>query len=234
MNIMQTFQRLIALCGLVIPLAACVGFDGAPSSSPPPEAGRQPAGQSPSGRAADPREAQRLQRLMVSLLRVMDHPRSPNQVRVSIVDDPQINAGSAGSGDFLVTTGLLRRATDEQLQAILAHEIAHDDLGHVSKAQTLGTGLSIATVLLDQLFPGSAQYTPIAGTLLVRAYGRNEEYAADRHGVELLRRANHPNGKEQMINTLAWLQQTSGGGGGGFFSTHPDTGDRIDTLRKMT
>jgi Zn-dependent protease with chaperone function len=134
----------------------------------------------------------------------------------------------------LVTTGLLRRATDEQLQAILAHEVAHDDLGHVAKAQTLGTGVSIATVLLDQLFPGSGQFTPIAGALLVRAYGRNEEYEADRHGVDLLRRANHPNGKEMMINTLAWLQQTSGGGGGGFFSTHPDTGDRIDTLRKMT
>ncbi len=234
MKIMQAFQRITALCGLLIPLAACAGFAGAPSSAPPPEAGRQPSGQPPSGRAADPREAQRLQRLMVPLLRVMDHPRSPSQVRVSIVDDPQINAGSAGSGAFLVTTGLLQRATDDQLQAVLAHETAHDDLGHVAKAQTLGTGLSIATVLLDQLFPGSAQYTPIAGTLLVRAYGRNEEYEADRHGVELLRRANRPNGKEMMINLLAWLQQTSGGSGGGFFSTHPDTGDRIETLRKMT
>jgi hypothetical protein len=97
MPIMQTIQRLIALCGLLIPLAACAGFDGAPSSSPPPEARRQPSGQSPTGRAVDPREAQRLQRLMVPLLRVMDHPRSPNQVRVTLVDDPQINALGAAT-----------------------------------------------------------------------------------------------------------------------------------------
>jgi putative metalloprotease len=178
--------------------------------------------------------AERLQRIMVPLLRAMNHPLSPSQVRVSIVDDPDINAGSAGSGDFIVTTGLLQRANDQQLLGVLAHEVAHDDLGHVAKAQTLGAGLSIATVLLDQILPGSGQFTPIAGTLVARAYGRQEEYEADRHGVELLRRLNHPNAKEIMVNTLVWLTQTSGSSGGGFFSTHPATGDRIETLRRMS
>jgi Zn-dependent protease with chaperone function len=37
-----------------------------------------------------------------------------------------------------------------------------------------------------------------------------------------------------MINTLTWLMSAEGGGGGGgFLSTHPDTGDRIDVLRKL-
>jgi Zn-dependent protease with chaperone function len=67
---------------------------------------------------------------------------------------------------------------------------------------------------------------------VIRAYGRNEEYAADIHGVELLRKL-HPNGKEMMVNTLTWLQQTAGSGGGGFFATHPGTEDRIDRVRNM-
>jgi len=36
-----------------------------------------------------------------------------------------------------------------------------------------------------------------------------------------------------MVETLTWLQQTSGGSGGGFFSSHPATGDRVQRLRNM-
>jgi len=36
-----------------------------------------------------------------------------------------------------------------------AHELAHDDLGHVAKAQALGAGLGIGMIILDQIFPGS-------------------------------------------------------------------------------
>jgi Zn-dependent protease with chaperone function len=32
-----------------------------------------------------------------------------------------------------VTTGLLEKANDDQLRAVMAHVIAHADLGHVAK-----------------------------------------------------------------------------------------------------
>jgi len=219
--------RIAVVFGLIGMLAACA----APTSPPqrqPPEARRGPSGQS-----VDPQIAARLHRTMVPLLRAMDNPRPPNQVRVGIIDDPQINAASGGSGEFYVTTGLLQKANDEQLTAILAHEVAHDDLGHVAKQQALGAGLSIATILLDQLIPGSGAVTPIAGTLVARAYSRSEEHEADRHGVEILRRANVPKPKEAMINTLTWLMQVSGPSEGGFFSTHPGTVERIEAIQKM-
>lgn len=169
---------------------------------------------------------------MPPLIRVMNNPIPSGEVQVTVVDDPQINAGSAGSGQFIVTTGLLNKANDRHLESVLAHEIAHDDLGHVAKAQAMGAGLNIATVLLDQFFPGSGQLTPLVGNLAIRAYGRTEEYAADQHGVVLLRRL-HPNGKEMMVNAMVWLQQTTGGSSGGFFATHPGTDDRIERLRNM-
>jgi Zn-dependent protease with chaperone function len=170
---------------------------------------------------------------MIPLLQAMNHPISPSQVKVGIVDDPSINAANAGHGEFYVTTGLLSQASADQLLAVMAHEVAHEDLGHVAKAQALGTGLNIGAVLLDQLFPGAGQVAPIAGALIQSKYSRSEEYAADRHGVELLQRIGR--NKDVMINTLAWLQSTEGGSsaGGGFFSTHPETGDRIEVLRKL-
>ncbi len=114
----------------------------------------------------------------------------------------------------------------------MAHEIAHSDLGHVAKAQPLGAGLQIGAIILDQIFPGSGAITPIAGQLVANAYSRNEEYEADAHGVDILRRAGY-DGKALMVSTLSWLKATEGGGSGGFFATHPGTDDRIQAVQQL-
>ena len=214
-----------AILTVALLVGGCVGIASEPTRTP--QATQRPA----AVQRVDPRQAERLSRVMVPLLRAMNHPRRTNEVRIGIVDDPSINAANAGGGEFYITTGLLKKANEEQLRGVLAHEIAHDDLGHVAKTQILGTGLGLGVVLLEQLIPGSRAVTPIAGQLIARGYSRSEEYAADRHAVELLRRAGYP--KEVMINTLAWIEHTEGKGGhgGGFFSTHPATGDRIQALR---
>lgn len=131
---------------------------------------RRPAPQesprSSTSRPLDGRQTERVQRIMMPLMRATNNPRRLNEVRVRVLDDPNINAANAGGGEFLMTTGLLQKANDEHLRGVLAHEIAHDDLGHVARAQTLGTGLSIGVILLEQLLPGSGAVTPIAGALI--------------------------------------------------------------------
>jgi len=178
----------------------------------------------------DATQAGRLQRLMLPLVKVMDHPVPTNQLKVAITNDPQINAANAGGGQFVVTSGLLQKANDDQLRSVLAHELAHQDLNHVAKAQILGVGLNIGAAILNQIFPGSGAIAPLAGELVARQYSRTEEYAADKHGAELLVRAGYP--KQMMIDTLTWLMQTSGSDSGGFFADHPGTGDRIEALRR--
>lgn len=178
----------------------------------------------------DPIQAERLQRVMIPLLQAANKPLSPGEVSIGVIEDSNINAANAGSGRFYITTGLLQKANDEQLRGVLAHEIAHEDLGHVAKAQVLGAGLNIGVVLLEQIFPGSSSFTPIAGTLIARGYGRQEEYAADRHAVEILKRANYS--PQTMERTLRWMLSMEKRGGGGFLSTHPATDDRITALQK--
>lgn len=178
----------------------------------------------------DPIRTERLQRVMIPLLQAANKPLSPGEVSIGVIEDSNINAANAGSGRFYITTGLLQKANDEQLRGVLAHEIAHEDLGHVAKAQVLGAGLNIGVVLLEQIFPGSSSFTPIAGTLIARGYGRQEEYAADRHAVEILKRANYS--PQTMEQTLRWMLSMEKRGGGGFLSTHPATEDRITALQK--
>jgi Zn-dependent protease with chaperone function len=154
-------------------------------------------------------------------------------VHLIVLEDKQINAANAGGGKFYVTTGLLERANDDQLRGVLAHEVAHADLGHVAKAQALGTGLNIGMIILDQIIPGSGAITPLVADMgVMRPFSRSEEYEADAHGVDILKRAGYP-GKQIMSGTLSWLLQASGPSGG-FFENHPGTDDRIKRIQDLS
>jgi Zn-dependent protease with chaperone function len=235
-NIMTRYARgLSAGLALALMLGGCSVTSGSPSASPSSskETTRPQSSPTASAKPVSGADAERLKRVMVPLLQAMNHPLDPSKVKIGILDDSHINAASAGSGEFYVTRGLLEKANDQQLAGVLAHELAHDDLGHVAKAQTLGTGISIGAVLLDQIFPGAGAIAPIAGKIALNKYTQREEYQADAHGAEILQKAGMP-GRDVMANTLTWLMQTEGGSsGGGFFATHPATTDRIEALRRM-
>jgi predicted Zn-dependent protease len=177
------------------------------------------------------RDYERLRRIIVPLIRASKNAQRAKEISVRLTEDPSINAGSAGDGQFIVTTGLLSRATDDQLRGVLAHEIAHDDLGHPAKMQLLGVGLNLGAVLLDKLVPGSGNFAPIAGSLIVSSYSRPQELEADRHAVTILRRAGYNKGV--MIRALDWIMRTEGNSGGGILSTHPATDERIRALQRL-
>ena len=193
------FPRTIAILILAGFTSGCALETSSRSPAP------QQTPRSSASRALDAKQTERVQRIMVPLLRATNNPRRLNEIRVRVIDDPNINAANAGGGEFQVTTGLLAKANDDHLRGVLAHEIAHDDLGHVARAQTLGIGLNIGVILIEQFIPGSSAVTPIAGALIANSYSRSEELEADRHGVEILRRAGYS--KEVMIDTMTWLLQ---------------------------
>jgi len=228
----RTGRKGAALAVMLLPalaFSACVAVTQAPSRRAPRDTASQGSGYAPAGRG-DSRDGERLRRVMVPLLNAMDRPCRADQTRIGIIQQSEINAANAGNCDFYVTAGLLRRASDDQLRGVLAHEVAHQDLGHVAKAQVLGAGLSILSAGLQQLFPAAGAVAPIAGELVARGYGRSEEYAADRHGVEILRRAGYD--KSILLEALSWIRRTSGDSGGGFLSTHPALDERIAAIQR--
>ena len=215
---------------------AVIQFSGclAAAPYPAPRAPRADAyyGNTRRGAVSESWEAQRLRRIIMPLVRAMDRPCPMNEMRVGLVRENEINAANAGACQFYVTTALVQGASDDQLRGVLAHEIAHEDLGHVAKAQVLGAGINAGVALLEQLLPGSSALTPLAGTLIARSYGRSEEYAADRRAIEILQRAGYR--KEIMIDTLDWIRRAGGDRGGGFLSTHPALDDRIAELQRFS
>ena len=220
---------LVVAMSLMVLLGGCAIETSQGTGPGEPTASRQPA---PSTRKVDARQAERLQRVMTPLIQNMNRPLQLNKVRVTLLEDPQINAANAGGGEFYVTTGLLEKASDDHLRGVLAHEVAHADLGHVAKAQTLGIGMNIGIIILDQIIPGSGAITPLVADLgVMRPFSRQEEYEADAQGVKILQRAGY-NGKQVMGDTLTWLLKTAGPSGG-FFATHPGTDDRIKRIHDL-
>ncbi len=217
---------LLAVAGVITSIVSCAALGQRPSGENAQKAG-------PDTRPLDPQQAERLKTVMVPLLAKMDKPLDIHQVSVSFWDDPNINAANAGGGKFIVTRGLLEKADDEQLRGVMAHEIAHEDKGHVTELQTIGAGVSIASVLLDQISPLAGAIVPVAGDLLIaKPHGRQAEYEADTHAVTILRRSGL-DGKAIMTNTLTWLKQTAGSSKGGFFATHPGSDERIQKVQEL-
>lgn len=227
---MMTLRAKIIALSLGALLGACAVEEAGSADRPQPQAQVD----EPKTVKITQAQAQRLQAIMAPLIQKMDNPIPASEVKMTVWDDPNINAANAGGGDFYVTTGLLAKANDTQLRGVMAHEVAHADLGHVARTQRLATGLQLGMILLDQIYPGASALTPVAGQLIVNAYTRREEHEADAHGVELLKRTGQ-DGKKIVAGTLEWLAKSSegGGGGGGFFSTHPATDDRIAAVQRL-
>lgn len=70
-------------------------------------------------RGGESGQNERLRSVMIPLIQAMDHPCSADEVRIGIINQSEINAGNAGGCQFLVTAGLLRQATDDQLRGVL-------------------------------------------------------------------------------------------------------------------
>jgi beta-barrel assembly-enhancing protease len=185
-----SFRRRLAFFVLALIALSAVSSGFRYSPVPPHRAG-SPMPFSESSRRGDSRIEDRLRRAILPLLRAMDRPCQPDELRVQIMNEPAVNAANAGGCQFFVTSGLLQRANGDHLLGVMAHEIAHQDLGHAVRAQMLGAGLNIGAALLEQILPGSGAIAPLAGTLIARGHSRTEEYAADRHAIVLLRRAGY-------------------------------------------
>ena len=134
-DLIASWKRILIAAPVALSLIACTQLDvnESPSgASRPPEQYGTAAGKQPVA-VLSAAQAQRLKRLMDPLIRHMNRPIPAGNVKVTVLQDSHINAANGGGGDFYVTSGLLQKARDDELRGILAHEIAHADLGHVNR-----------------------------------------------------------------------------------------------------
>lgn len=150
---------------------------------------------------------------------------------VQLVHSDMVNAAALPGGRIVVYSGLLAEAgSAEEVAGVLAHEICH--VLHRDSVRQLVRRLG--GVALIRLLLGGGDLGGLAaraGELDHLAYGREQERAADRGGVELLARAGIEPGMLPVF--FERLQKREGGKLPEFMSTHPDTAERIVEVRRL-
>ena len=155
-----------------------------------------------------------------------------------VIDKDEINAFTIPGGRIYFFTGLLNKLkTDEEIAAVLGHEIGHCAARHTVKKFQAALGYNlIGTLVLSQIGGSKERVSTlsrasnIAMQLALSAYGRKDEFESDRLGVKYMFLAGYNlNG---MIKTLEVLEQESKGPSAPLIlRTHPYVSDRMTAIK---
>ncbi len=176
--------------------------------------------------------SKRLERIGSRLARVSD--RQDIAYHFYLIESPEINAFAVPGGHIYCYTGLFDRlTTDDQIAAVLGHEIGHLAAKHTVKKFQAALGYDVMrNVLLEVLSykaPGIGNIASMGSDglmhLAMSGYGRQDEYEADRLGIKYLYLSGYD--LNAMIELFHVLDPTDKNKVPLIFRTHPFVKDRI-------
>ncbi len=165
----------------------------------------------------------------------------PNlQYHIKILDSPVVNAFAVPGGYIYLTRGILAQFNNEaELMGVIGHEMGHITARHSVSQQTkqqLGQLLLIGGMIASEKFAQYAEYALQGMQLLFLKFSRDNEREADARGVEYSSKIKYDSHKmADFFNVLNKMSmEESEGGVPTFLSTHPDPGDRYNTVHQLS
>ncbi len=174
---------------------------------------------------------------------------NPNHVDIVLINDSSVNAFVAGGQAVYVNSGLINQAdTAAEVQGVIAHELGHVTGGHavLNQGAQPATNISILSLLLGAAAAAAGGGEAALGVIMAGqqaamgkylAYNRSQEASADAAGAQYLSTAGiSGRGSVEFFKKLQNLEFRYGyrpQSGDEFYSTHPLTGDRIQTLQDV-
>lgn len=169
---------------------------------------------------------------------VKNTERKDVQYKFYVLDTPDINAFALPGGYIYVTRGLLALVNSEaELAGVLAHEAGHIAARHSAERYSRGVLTSIGAAALAVALDSSdaSQALGLGSQLYTMKYSRDQETEADMLGVRYLAKAGYdPQAMARFLEDMdrsakldARLAGIANKGEFDFFSTHPQTEDRV-------
>ncbi len=153
---------------------------------------------------------------------------------VNVINSQELNAYCAAGGKMAVYSGLIDslRLTDEEIAAVMGHEIAHALREHTREAMSESVAQQVGVSVIASL----AGFGEVGTSLLSNAtqvaiglpFSRQKEREADEIGIELMARA----GFDPRSALSVWRKMMAGNGNRPpeILSTHPDPENRIKDI----
>jgi predicted Zn-dependent protease len=159
-----------------------------------------------------------------------------------IIDKDELNAFATFGGYIYIYKGAMDKAADDdELAAILAHEIGHVSARHLAKAVEKSRAFGLWFGLLDYFVLRKQKHrediyrvADIGYDLIQRGYTRQDEFEADRLSVRYMHRAGFdPLGAIRVLNKLKKEDVSRFPDpfeNIGILRTHPFVNERVDAI----
>lgn len=179
-----------------------------------------------------------------SLALFSSRPELYNGYRFLVLDSDEINAFASPGGHILVTRGLIKLTrSEDELAAVLAHEIAHVALKHgastieglrltelLSQA-AINAGLASKGQVADFTAAFGDAIAALAKEIIVSGYSQAYEFQADNEARNIIAKACYdPQALAGLIGRLPEREASNSG----YVKTHPERVSRLEMLSKST
>ncbi|HET6632321.1 MAG TPA: M48 family metallopeptidase [Rhodanobacteraceae bacterium] len=187
-----------------------------------------------------PREQAYARCVADALISVLPAPWNKQQWEVRIIDDDTANAFALPGGRIGVNQGMFKVATNQaQLATVLSHELAHVVAHHA--AERFSDKLAVQAGVAALTAYGASKGADADRTMALLGLGaevgvtlpfsRAQENEADVLGQRIMAEA----GFDPREAPALWKKMEASGGSSlpAFLSTHPASGDRMQTLARQ-
>lgn len=155
--------------------------------------------------------------------------------KVYLTED--VNAWAMANGCVRVYSGLMDIMNDDEVAAVVGHEIGHVAKGHSKKALQTAYMASIARDAAAQSSNqvvstlSQSQLGDIGEALINAQFSQSQEKDADDYSLALLKkRGLNPEG---LITSFEKLAKLDGGRKSSMFDSHPASADRAERIREQ-
>lgn len=184
----------------------------------------------------DPRYVNRVNRVAPRIIQAAGG--NPAEWEVVVFQSDQLNAFALPGGKIGFYTGILDlMENDDQIAAVMGHEVAHVNFNHSGERYSQSTaaqvGLSAGSAVVGGSQTGTAALQALGLGVQVGAllpFSRKHELEADKFGVRYMDRAGYdPN---EAVRFWEKMSAQKSGAPPEFLSTHPNDATRIAQLKR--
>jgi Zn-dependent protease with chaperone function len=156
----------------------------------------------------------------------------PDEYSFAMIRGNDVSAYTVEDATFYFTQGLARQPA-KIIDALVAHEIAHEVLGHIGQRRTLPLSPGAGLTVLGIAVPGAGLLDFVANPLIIRAFTREQEIAADLKAVEVLRNMGYEAPRRALADALRAAAKVNGPPRRGWLARQPSLEDRLSRLEPL-